>query len=60
MCAGFDSGCCARRYRGLLVHTESIDARDFYTHLVPEFEPSPTDELHLMLMRDMRRTLRAK
>lgn len=51
-----DIGC-----RGLLIHTESIDARNFYIHLVPEFETSPTDELHLMvLMKDMRRTLRAK
>jgi len=44
--------------RGLLVHAESSDARDFYLHLVPEFEPSPTDELHLLLlMKDIRRTL---
>ena len=50
-----DIGC-----RGLLVHAESADARNFYKHLVPEFEPSPTDELHLMLlMKDIRRTLRA-
>lgn len=49
-----DVGC-----RGLLVHAESTDARDFYLHLVPEFEPSPTDELHLvLLMKDIRRTLR--
>ena len=48
-----DIGC-----RGLLVHTESADARAFYLHLVPEFEPSPTDDLHLMLlMKDIRRTL---
>jgi hypothetical protein len=33
-----DIGC-----RGLLVYAESADARDFYRHLVPEFEPSPTD-----------------
>lgn len=44
--------------RGLLVHAESQAARDFYLHLVPEFEPSPTDELHLVLMlKDIRRTL---
>ena len=44
--------------RGLLVHAESATARDFYVHLVPEFEPSPTDELHLvLLMKDIRRTL---
>ena len=44
--------------RGLLVHAESQVARDFYVHLVPEFEQSPTDELHLVLMlKDIRRTL---
>lgn len=49
-----DIGC-----RGLLVHSESDGARDFYLHLVPEFEPSPTDDLHLvLLMKDIRRTLR--
>lgn len=46
--------------RGLLVHAESAEARDFYVHLVPEFEPSPTDGLHLvLLMKDIRRTLRS-
>jgi hypothetical protein len=51
-----DIGC-----RGLLVHAESADARNFYTHLVPEFEPSPTDELHLvLLLKDIRRTLQAE
>lgn len=50
-----DIGC-----RGLLVHAESAEARDFYLHLVPEFEPSPTNELHLvLLMKDIRRTLRS-
>lgn len=49
-----DIGC-----RGLLVHSESDEARDLYQHLVPEFEPSPTDDLHLvLLMKDIRRTLR--
>ena len=44
--------------RGLLVHSESDEARDFYLHLVPEFEPSPTDPLHLVLLtKDIRRTL---
>lgn len=44
--------------RGLLVHAESVEAREFYLHLIPEFEPSPTDELHLvLLMKDIRRTL---
>jgi len=51
---GEEIGC-----RGLLVHAETSEARDFYLHLVPEFEPSPTDELHLfLLMKDIRRTLR--
>lgn len=50
-----DIGC-----RGLLVHCESERARDFYLHLIPEFETSPTDELHLvLLLKDIRRTLRA-
>ncbi|MGH3502287.1 MAG: hypothetical protein ACRDQA_15580 [Nocardioidaceae bacterium] len=49
-----DIGC-----RGLLVHAESLDARNFYLHLVPEFEQSPTDDLHLvLLMKDIRRSLR--
>jgi GNAT superfamily N-acetyltransferase len=39
-----DIGC-----RALLVHAESEPARDFYLHLVAEFEPSPTDDLHLVL-----------
>jgi predicted N-acetyltransferase YhbS len=44
--------------RGLLVHAESADARAFYTRLIPEFEPSPTDELHLVLLaKDIRATL---
>ena len=44
--------------RGLLVHAESQTARDFHLHLVPEFEQSPTDPLHLVLMtKDIRRTL---
>jgi GNAT superfamily N-acetyltransferase len=44
--------------RGLLVHSESRAARDFYLHLIPEFEQSPTDELHLvLLLKDIRRTL---
>jgi len=50
-----DIGC-----RGLLVHAESEDAADFYRHLVPEFEPGPTDELHLvLLLKDIRRTLQS-
>jgi len=42
----------------LLVHAESSPARDFCLRLVPEFEESPTDELHLVLMlKGIRRTL---
>lgn len=49
-----DIGC-----RGLLVHAESEDARSFYMHLVPEFEPSPLDPYDLvLLMKDIRRALR--
>lgn len=49
-----DIGC-----RGLPVHAESTQARTSYLHLVPEFEPSPTDDLYLvLLMKDIRRTLR--
>jgi len=45
--------------RGLLVHAESPLARDFYLHLVPEFERSPTDDLHLvLLMKDIIKTLK--
>ena len=44
--------------RGLLVHAESPQARDFYLHLIPEFEQSPTDDLHLvLLMKDIHKTL---
>lgn len=50
---GSEIGC-----RGLLVHAETKEARSFYEHLVPEFEASPTDPLHLfLLMKDIRRTL---
>lgn len=49
-----DIGC-----RALLVHAETATARDFYLHLIPEFETSPTDDLHLLLlMKDIRETLR--
>lgn len=44
--------------RGLLVHAESAEAKKFYEHLVPEFEPSPSDGLHLvLLLKDIRKTL---
>lgn len=50
---GIEIGC-----RGLIVHAESTEARGFYLHLVPEFEPSPTDDLHLVLMmKDILKTL---
>lgn len=40
--------------RALLIHAESDAARSFYEHLA-EFEPSPTDPLHLfLLMKDLR------
>ena len=35
--------------RAFLIHAESATARDFYMHLA-EFDPSPTDPLHLMLL----------
>ena len=45
--------------RGLLIHAESVEARSFYLHLIPELLPSPTDELHLLLlMKDVVKTLR--
>ena len=50
---GKDIGC-----RGLLIHAETDEASNFYTHLVPELEPSPTDPLQLvLLLKDARRTL---
>lgn len=49
-----DIGC-----RGLLVHAETEQARNFYLYLVPEFEPSPTDELHLVLLiKDIKAAIR--
>jgi len=35
--------------RALVIHAESATARDYYMHLA-EFEPSPTDPLHLVLL----------
>lgn len=50
---GSEIGC-----RGLLVHAETSEAKSFYEHLVPEFDASPTDPLHLFLLtKDIRRTL---
>ena len=46
--------------RALLIHCESEDARRFYLHIA-EFEPSPTDALHLfLLLSDLRRSLLAQ
>lgn len=48
---GNEIGC-----RALLVHCENDAARSFYLRHAPEFEPSPTDELHLsLLMKDLLR-----
>jgi GNAT superfamily N-acetyltransferase len=42
--------------RAVLVHAEDESARSFYLH--HGFEPSPTDDLHLLLlMKDLRKTL---
>jgi GNAT superfamily N-acetyltransferase len=47
--------------RGVLIHAESQRAKEWYLHVVPEFEPSPTDSLHLMLlMKDIRKTVKAR
>lgn len=41
--------------RALLVHCESANAKDFYLHIA-DFEPSPTDPLHLyLLLSELRR-----
>jgi hypothetical protein len=43
--------------RGLLIHCENTDAKAFYLHVNPDFEPSPTSDLHLyLLMKDIRKT----
>src|SRR6266436_6232414 len=39
--------------RGLLVQAESAEARSFYL-LGPEFEASPTDDLHLVLLMNVK------
>ena len=44
--------------RGLLVHCETEEAREFYLRVLPSFEPSPSDPMHLMLlMKDLRRAV---
>jgi GNAT superfamily N-acetyltransferase len=43
--------------RGLLIHAEDEQAREFYMRLA-DFEQSPTDPLHLLLlMKDLRKAL---
>jgi len=43
--------------RALLIHAKDQAARDFYLKIA-EFEPSPTDPLHLiLLLKDLRKTL---
>ena len=43
--------------RALLVHAKDEGARAFYLRAA-EFEPSPTDPLHLfLLMKDLRRAI---
>lgn len=45
--------------RAILVHAKDDEARAFYRHF--DFEPSPTDPLHLfLLMRDLRAILRER
>lgn len=39
--------------------SDAIGCRGFYEHLIPEFGRSPTDPLHLLLLKDLRRTLGA-
>ena len=39
------------------MHGESEQARGFYEHLIPEFERSPIDAFHLLLLKGLRRTL---
>jgi hypothetical protein len=41
-------------YRGILVNAESERAWSFYEHLIPEFDRSPTDPLHLLLVLNVR------
>ncbi len=44
--------------RGLLVHCETDEARAFYQRVLPSFEQSPSDPMHLvLLMKDLRRSV---
>lgn len=46
--------------RALLIHAKDESAREFYMSCA-EFEPSPTDPLHLfLLMKDLRKSLAAR
>jgi GNAT superfamily N-acetyltransferase len=46
--------------RALLIHAKDDNARDFYMSQA-EFEPSPTDPLHLfLLMKDLKKLLAAQ
>ena len=45
--------------RAVLVHAKDDDARNFYQRY--DFEPSPTDPLHLfLLMKDLRVALKMR
>ena len=45
--------------RALLIHAESPEAAAFYRRIDPQFDESPTDPLHLiLLMKDLRRAIR--
>ena len=45
--------------RALVIHAESVAAQQFYLHLIPGLEQSPTHPLHLIaLAKDVRRALR--
>ncbi|MFC4534026.1 GNAT family N-acetyltransferase [Sphaerisporangium dianthi] len=46
--------------RALLIHAKDEDAKEFYLRHA-EFEPSPTDPLHLfLLIKDLKKALRAQ
>lgn len=46
--------------RGLLIHAESTAAANFYKHILPGIDQSPTDKLHLVVLtKDINKTLRA-
>jgi hypothetical protein len=45
--------------RAVLVHAKDDEAKAFYRHF--DFEPSPTDPLHLfLLMKDLRAALKGR